>query len=243
MAKYFNNVKVNFENNEDISKENIIYKLTFPNGKVYIGQTSRNLNKRLSDHCNESFNIKKITKFNNLKANAIRKYMTFDVNILYQGEDLDNQEIKFIEEFKSTNKNFGYNLESGGNLNKYLSEETKRKISEANKGRILSEEAKQKIGKAHKNKIVSEETKRKIGESNKGKIVSEETKEKMRGINNPSARSIIVTEIKTGIETRFDYILEAAGYYEISDSAISKVLIGKYKTFSKKQYTAKYENK
>lgn len=33
MAKYFNNVKVDFENNEDIYKENIVYKLTFPNGK------------------------------------------------------------------------------------------------------------------------------------------------------------------------------------------------------------------
>jgi hypothetical protein len=61
------------------------------------------------------------------------------------------------------------------------SEETRRKISEAKKGKTHSEETKRKIGEAHKNP--SEETRRKIGEASKGRnkdrIVSEETRRKM----------------------------------------------------------------
>lgn len=209
----FADVKV-FISTEDILKENLVYKLTFPNGKVYIGQTIQKLKNRLYGHCNDSFRVKD-SGFNNIKSRAIRKYMTFKVEVLYQGDDLNIQEIKYIKEYNSTNQEFGYNLESGGSLNKTHSEETKRKISEARKG-----------------KIHSEETKDKMSEARKGKKL---------GINNGNAKSIIVTELSTGIETRFNTITEAAGYYEISINAISKVLNNRLKTFKKKQYTVKYK--
>ena len=54
-------------------------------------------------------------------------------------------------------------------------EETKRKMSESNKGKPVSEEVRlRRIGIRH-----SEERKRKIGESRRGKLNSEETKRKM----------------------------------------------------------------
>ena len=69
---------------------------------------------------------------------------------------------------------------------KQLSEETKRKISESEKGRKISEETKRKIGKASKGRKHSEEAKRKISEKlkgripwNKGEKLSEETKIKL----------------------------------------------------------------
>ncbi len=58
-----------------------------------------------------------------------------------------------------------------------ISEETKRKISEANKGKKRSEETKRKMSLSKQN--MSEETKRKMSEANKGKKRSEETKRKM----------------------------------------------------------------
>ena len=65
-------------------------------------------------------------------------------------------------------------------------EETKKKISEANKGKILSEETKRKIGGAQIGKVISEDHKRKISDANKGrnhpmfgKYHSEKTKIKM----------------------------------------------------------------
>ena len=66
-----------------------------------------------------------------------------------------------------------------------VSEETRRKLSEANKGKVLSEETRRKLSEAHKGKLVSEETRRKRSEANKGnqwnvgKVRSEETKKKM----------------------------------------------------------------
>ena len=57
-----------------------------------------------------------------------------------------------------------------------MSQETRRKISEAQKGeknhfygKTASEETRKKISEYHKNKYVSEETKRKIGAASKGR--------------------------------------------------------------------------
>ena len=81
-----------------------------------------------------------------------------------------------------------YNL---GKKRQPLSEEVKRKISEANKGRILTPEQRLKISEFQKGRPTSEETKakmrkpkpegfgEKIREANKGKKLSEETKRKI----------------------------------------------------------------
>jgi len=65
------------------------------------------------------------------------------------------------------------------NKGKHLSEETKRKLSEARIGKPLSEEHKRKIGEAGKGRHPSEETRRKISEWNKGKSLSVEHKKKL----------------------------------------------------------------
>lgn len=85
--KVYNGIKVEF-NVGDLDKTNIIYKLTFPNGKIYIGQTSQTLRRRLTRHCCENEDT--------FKCRVINKYKSFNCEILYQGEDLDNQEIEFI---------------------------------------------------------------------------------------------------------------------------------------------------
>jgi len=59
------------------------------------------------------------------------------------------------------------------------SKEHKRKLSEVNKGKSLSEETRRKISETKNGTLLSEETKRKISEVGKGKIVSEETKRKI----------------------------------------------------------------
>lgn len=74
-----------------------------------------------------------------------------------------------------------------------MSEETKAKISAANKGKTRSEEVKQKLSESHvgrkykvkrkfktKKAPATEETKQKIREKQLGKKASEETREKMR---------------------------------------------------------------
>lgn len=66
-------------------------------------------------------------------------------------------------------------------LGKSMSEEHRRKISEAHKGKCHTEETKIKISETKKDKHYNhtEETKRKISETKKGKHHTEETKRKM----------------------------------------------------------------
>ena len=66
-----------------------------------------------------------------------------------------------------------------GDSGAVISEEHRRKLSEAQKGKTFSEEHKRKISEVNKGKTFSEETKRKLSEAKKGKTPSEETKRKM----------------------------------------------------------------
>ena len=59
------------------------------------------------------------------------------------------------------------------------SKEIRRKISEAHKGKTHSEESRKNMSESQKGKTFSEETRRKISETRKGKTFSEETKRKM----------------------------------------------------------------
>ena len=84
---------------------------------------------------------------------------------------------KFIKD--PLNRNY-YNGKSFCALGSTISEEHKRKISEAGKGKTRSEETRRKIGEAMKGRIFSEETKQKMSEAQKGKTRSEEHKRKIR---------------------------------------------------------------
>ena len=94
-------------------------------------------------------------------------------------------------------------------------EETKRKISNFQKGRVKSEAEKQNMSRArkgvpltftiwNKNKKVgplSTEHRRKISESNKGKVHSEETKQRLR-TTTPTLDMLIIQDIKAGLSQR-----------------------------------------
>ena len=60
-----------------------------------------------------------------------------------------------------------------------VSDETRRKMSEALKGKPRSKEIRRKISEAHRGKTHSEESRRNMSESQKGKTFSEETKRKL----------------------------------------------------------------
>lgn len=98
------------------------------NGKKYIGQ-SVNVKRRLSDHkrCLRS-NI----HHNKYLQSAWNKYgeNNFEFNILLccNRDELDNYETEYITKYNTCNKEFGYNLESGGNKNKALAPETVESI-------------------------------------------------------------------------------------------------------------------
>lgn len=164
----------------------VIYLRTnLTNGMQYVGQTV-NFPKRESH-----WKCLKHRYANQLLTDDREKYGfdSFNVEILKECDniDLDFWERYYIEKYNTVFPN-GYNANEGGTINFKHSENTKKKISEANsgenngmfgvapwnKGSTLSTEIKQKLSVSHKgNKsalghILTDESKQKISKSKKG---------------------------------------------------------------------------
>lgn len=105
-------------------------------------------------------------------------------------------------------------------------EETKRKISEANKGKVLPDHVKKLISERFKGCTLSEEHKAKIGAAHKGRTYSDETITKMSKARMDKGVSVIC--IETGEE--FTSATTASRKHNIDASGIVKVCKGKRKT-------------
>src|SRR5665213_636537 len=158
----------------------IIYKATNQiNQKVYIGHTT-NFNKRKYHHIWEASQGEGHYFHRALTKHGADNFLW---EIIYENEDAKDKETFFIQEYKSNQPEFGYNLTLGGegSLGWIPSEETRRKISEANKGnnncrgRVMSEETKKKISLSKIGRPLSPEHIEKLKLSNKGRIRSPET--------------------------------------------------------------------
>jgi hypothetical protein len=112
-----------------------------------------------------------------------------------------------------------------------LSEKTKNKLSESNKGKIISEETRKKISQSLKGKIVSTETRKKIGEFNKGKIVSEETRKKLSEVNTYRKKPLVADGIT------FDSLIDASKYFQLSKVTIKRRIKSKTQKFVNWNYT------
>jgi len=158
-----------------------IYKITnLVNGKVYIGQ-SVNLYKRFSHHMQDLRNKRHANKHLQSAWNRYGEHnFNFEIIEICNEKILDMREQYWIKYFKSTNRKFGYNLEDGGNKNKHLTEEVKKKIGESNKGHKMPEEVKQKLRECHLGKPLSLEVRKKLSMANKGKHRTEKQKEMLR---------------------------------------------------------------
>ena len=154
-----------------------IYKITSPTGRVYIGQ-SIDIEKRKKDY-RHTERVKGQRKlYNSLKKYGYKKHK-FEIVMQCDIEKLDEMEIFYIDVYNTFNTKHGLNCMHGGQSQAIHSEETKRRISESNKGRKASEETKRRLSESMKGRKFSEETIRRMSESKKGRKLSEETKRKM----------------------------------------------------------------
>ena len=101
---------------------------------------------------------------------------------------LDNraENLRWVTAKENSNNPLTIKHQSEAKLGKVLTEETRRKISEIQKGKpghfkgkTLSEEHKRKLIEANKGKHRSEETKLKMSKARKGRILTEEHKAKI----------------------------------------------------------------
>ncbi len=171
----------------------VVYVLTSPSGKQYVGQTTKTLEHRLSTH-------KGATKAgaNYPINNSIRKYglENFDVEILANAENqdkLDALECYWIRELKTCK--IGMNLSPGG---KGWSPEKRAWMSGLMKGREFSEETRKKFSKAQSGKNNpmygkkhTDEVREKISESHRKRSKEDVENEKMGLLENAERIGIL----------------------------------------------------
>lgn len=213
-----------------------VYMHTTPNGKVYIGITSRELHKRWKrgeGYKDQAF-YNAILKYGweNIKHDVLAENISL--------EEANQMEIALIKQYKSNNKRYGYNVASGGEGSPGFkhTDEAKDKISKAHKGKHKSEKHKEKLRIANTGKHLSEETKKKLSESHKGrklnqnqretlmkynvnKVLSEETRAKISQ-NSKSKRKVIC--IETG--QVFTSVKEASFWLGMTPNAVSNAVCG-----------------
>lgn len=87
-----------------------IYKITFPNGKIYVGM-SNDIKRRMFEHNSPSEDKTVCDK-------AINKYGRIaEIEILEKVsslEDIEEKEIEWIKKLKATDRDVGYNISNGG---------------------------------------------------------------------------------------------------------------------------------
>lgn len=209
--------------------EGLIYMYTSPSDKKYVGQTIR-LKKRIEQHIQSAYD-EKSAAYNCAFHKAIRKYgiENFKFEILEENiprEKLDEREEYWIEKMESFGDK-GYNLTKGGNGNKgrIWSAEQREAQSKRIKGRHTgpcSEETKKKISLANKGKGLgthrSEEVKRKISEHNARAVVKKIT----------FANSGIYHDKEFYPGLCFESVTEAAQYFNVALNTLSSIKHGKY---------------
>jgi len=231
----------------------------FYDNKIYVGK-SVDIEKRLKDHKNK---LKKNTHINSYLQNSWNKYgeNTFDFEIvdLCKKEELNEREIYYIKEFKSTDENFGYNMTEGGEGGDTLSkhpkfEEIQKKIrrnNHTNLGRksifkdgvykyVFKENLEYYLKEgwviegSNKGKLRTQEQKINLSKAFKGRVFSEERKEKLRkrmlGKNNHNYGKSM------SIETRKKISESKKGKISFSKGKSLEELYGKEKADKMKKF-------
>lgn len=142
------------EANDSNSFYGIVYKATNNlNGKVYIGQTVRDLNIRINRHLQDAKYENKTIFHRAINKYGKENFDWFIVDYAYNQDELNKKEIYWIEYCNSFIKNpncNGYNMTIGGygasgenhpSYNKEVSKEVRQKISETLKDKYTGKDS------------------------------------------------------------------------------------------------------
>lgn len=149
------------------------------NGKVYVGQSVSVLARKQAHNSM----LRRGVHFNKHLQSSWDKYgkdsFTWELLVECAEDELDAQECYFLEKLNALDADKGYNHWSGGHTNRRHSDETKRKISEANRRRVWTQAQKDAQSLRASGHVVSEEARRKMREAATGRHHSKSACEKM----------------------------------------------------------------
>ena len=159
------------------------------NNKRYFGQ-SVNIYKRLHKHkrllSNNRHNNEHLQNAYNMYGKGSFKFYIVEE---CDYKSLDDLERYYISQYKTYDREYGYNIELGGKRNNPMSDETKEKLRKANTGKKMSEETKQKISKANTGMKMPDSQRNALREYHTGLHHSEETKRKIGIVSRKENRS------------------------------------------------------
>ena len=113
---------------------------------------------------------------------------------------------------------------------KKLSEETRKRMSEARKGKPLSEAHRMRISEGHRGMVFTEEHKKKLSAARKGRPISEEHWRKLSEASRKVCSKPVLMYSRAGdFVAEFLSVKDAADYIGVKHSQVSAVLNGKHK--------------
>jgi GIY-YIG catalytic domain len=176
----------------------VIYKIQFPNGKYYIGQTNTSLEQRKKGHKQSAKNGTTYCVYNALrKYNMVDTFELIEIDTADTLEELNEKEKKYIIEYNSYYMNGrGYNMTLGGDgtTGYVFTEDDKKKMSEKTKEQKRTPEGMEISSKAQKKRFENPEERKKHCERMRTRIethpdmgerISESQKKRFE---NPEAR-------------------------------------------------------
>ena len=182
-----------------------IYKIGFPNGKVYIGLTTRTLRRRKTEHKWEAKNGNPRYVYN-----AIRKYNMVDtlelivIDTAETRDELCRKETEQIEIHQSCNKEYGYNGTRGGDgvVGYEYTEELKQKRSDAAKEHWEDPKARQRASDAAKEQWEDPKARQKASDAMKKRWEDPQARQKAsdamkRQWEDPGARQRLIDALDT----------------------------------------------
>jgi group I intron endonuclease len=185
-----------------------VYKITFPNSKIYIGRWTNTFDKLLNRYLK--------AKTQRLVERAINKYgfenCVFEIIEKYENitnQELNEKEIFWISEYQSTRIDIGYNLHKGGNVS-VLDVASKNSISAKAKERLKDKHKHPSYGLKR-----TQITCKKISESLKGKYCQE---------NNPNWKEYLEKDLLLRLITNGGTFRTIAKELNTSQKTIEKSL-------------------
>ena len=206
-----------------------IYKLIDPNTMEtrYIGLTFNTLKQRLKSYFNENSKSHKCYWVKKLKSSGLKPIIELIEGNVSSYEEACEKEIYYINYYKNTGHDLT-NSASGGNKNKKMSDETRKKMSESHKERykkykvILTDETKKKISESTKLRMQNPEEIEKLKISNKRYEDSKNDEQKLKDILIQNCKSVYQYDKQMNLINKYPSINNAAKVNNLHDANIGK---------------------